>query len=90
MRKADAGNIQTVPIRAFFIVEMCDNCEEHKWFTKHDPAKYNSFFEKLDEAIGAKIPHIVVVKNMIPVSYVEYDFYRNLVPKFEDNPSYYR
>ena len=28
------------------MVECCTNCSKHKWNTRHDEAKYKSFFTK--------------------------------------------
>lgn len=30
-----------------FVVEMCRNCAEHGWNTRHDEAKYQDFFKRI-------------------------------------------
>ena len=49
-----------------FVVESCQNCKEHHWNTRHDEAKYIEFFQRVAQAIIAKIPQAMVVKNKIP------------------------
>ena len=62
-----------------FVVEMCQNCKEHQWNTRHDEAKYNEFFKRVSEAIIDRIPNAVIMKNMIPKYYLDFDIYNNLV-----------
>jgi len=34
-----------------FVVETCQNCQEHFWNTRHNEAKYQDFFNKVFNAI---------------------------------------
>lgn len=68
-----------------FVVEMCQNCKEHQWNTRHDEAKYNEFFKRVSESIIDRVPNAVIMKNMIPKYYLDFDIYNNLVQN--DDPS---
>ena len=46
-------------------IEVCQNCQTHKWCTRHDDKKYNGLFEEVKTAIqGAIGGEIQVVKNL--------------------------
>ena len=50
-----------------FIFEVCENCSINcKWNTRHDEAKYKSFFEKFKAMIQAELPNAVCVMNHVP------------------------
>jgi len=49
-----------------FVVESCQNCKEHHWNTRHDEAKYIEFLQRVAQAIIARIPQAMVIKNKIP------------------------
>ena len=29
-----------------FVIEVCSNCKEHYWNTRHDQEKYNEYFNR--------------------------------------------
>ena len=62
-----------------FVIEMCRNCQEHGWNTRHDEAKYQEFFKRLSQCIIERVPQAIIMKNMIPKSYIDYDIYNNLI-----------
>lgn len=63
-----------------FVVELCQNCKEHGWNTRHDEAKYLEFFKKVAASIIERIPNAMIMKNQIPKQYLPFDLYNNLVP----------
>lgn len=62
-----------------FVVEMHQNASDRQWHTRIDEEKYNEFFKRISECIIDRIPNAVVMKNMIPKWYLDYDIYNNLV-----------
>ena len=32
--------------KVYVVVECCQNCSQHDWNTRHNEAKYKSFYEK--------------------------------------------
>ncbi len=84
-----------------FVIECCENCRNHQWNTRHDPAKYEEFYTKskynppndrfptVVGAISSRIPEANVLKNNIPKEWVDYDIYCQLLPDEDpDNHTY--
>ena len=46
-----------------FVVESCQNCSTHQYYTRHDETKYQTFFKKISTAIIDRIPNAMVMKN---------------------------
>ena len=62
-----------------FVVEMHRNSKNSDWHTRHDEANYHMWFVKLSQAILERLPQAIIMKNMIPKSYIDYDIYNNLI-----------
>ena len=45
------------------MIEVCQNCKNHQWCTRHDESRYNSCFEMVKSAILAQ-NDVVVEKNL--------------------------
>ena len=67
-----------------FVIEMCRNCSEHCWNTRHDEAKYQEFFKRVSQSILERVPNAIIMKNMIPKHYLDYDIYNNLISNDDD------
>jgi len=63
-----------------FVIEVCQNCKDHHWNTRHDQAKYQEYFNRVSSAIVELIPNAITMRNQIPKSYLHYDLYCNLIP----------
>ena len=78
-----------------FVIECCENCRSHQWNTRHDPGKYDEFFNNskfsaslkvvctVASAITSKVPDATVLKNSIPKAWVDFEIYCQLLP--DDN-----
>lgn len=44
-------------------IEVCRNCKEHQWCTRHDEARYNRTYEEVVAAILSENPNTYVRKN---------------------------
>ena len=73
-----------------FIIEVCQNCAQHQWNTRHNEEKYNNYFKMMATAIVEKIPNAVVMRNQIPKDFMNYDCYINLVPNEDPNIPYFQ
>ena len=82
-----------------FVIETCENCKSHQWNTRHDETKYIGFFDNckspphsnnyiVSSAIAERIPGAICMRNKIPVEYVDYELYCNLVPGNADAAFY--
>ena len=76
-------------VENIFVIETCQNCNEHRWNTRHDELRYLQTFKLLANMIVSKIPNAMVMKNQIPKSYLDFDIYNNLVPNNEPEQPYY-
>ncbi|CAG9313168.1 unnamed protein product [Blepharisma stoltei] len=45
------------------VIEHCKNCKAHDWCTKHEEAKYTSFYEKTRAEIESQCPEVIVHEN---------------------------
>ena len=57
------------------VVECCENCRQHNWNTRHDPNKYEEFFQNMSSAIQAKFPQAQVIKNTVPKAWADMEAY---------------
>lgn len=73
-----------------FVVECCQNCNEHRWNTRHNEEKYQEFFKRIAAEIINRIPNAMVMKNQIPKNYISFDLYNNLVPNDDDQTPYFQ
>ena len=73
-----------------FVVEVCQNCAEHGWNTRHDENKYNEYFKRVAASIIERIPNAIIMKNQIPKSYLHYDLYNQLIPNDDEAMPYYQ
>ena len=67
-----------------FVVELCQDCANHGWNTRHDEAKYQEYFSRVAQAIIERMPNAMVMKNQIPKSYVDFELYNNLIPNNDE------
>ena len=58
-----------------FVFEVCANCSQHAWNTRHDEAKYQKFFADVSAAIRSVIPSANCVMNRVPKPWYESDIY---------------
>lgn len=65
--------------KKYVVVEVCQNCSTHKWNTRHNESKYQSFYAKVQTAIATLTPDVEVLCNKVPKSYAGFDLYYNLV-----------
>ncbi len=76
--------------QTIFVVETCQNCNEHGWNTRHDENKYADFFKRMAAAIIARLPDAVVMKNQIPKHYLDFEIYNNLIPNEDPSTPFYQ
>ena len=62
------------------VFEVCIHCSAHSWNTRHDEAKYLSFFEKTAACIQEFAPNTRCVMNKVPKPWYEKELYCQLVP----------
>ena len=72
-----------------FVFEVCANCGTHQWNTRHDEAKYVSYFNMVAGAIKAVVPQANCVMNKVPKPWYEKEIYCQLIPNEDDNNPYY-
>ena len=36
-----------------FVIEVCQNCKDHHWNTRHDQAKYQEYFNRGKQVTGS-------------------------------------
>lgn len=46
-----------------FVIESCQNCNQHKWNTRHDEKKYVQQFNLLSQAIIKRVPNALIMRN---------------------------
>ncbi|EAR97007.1 selT/selW/selH selenoprotein domain protein (macronuclear) [Tetrahymena thermophila SB210] len=44
-------------------IEICQNCKDHQWCTRHDESKYKLMFEEISSAILAENPNVIITQN---------------------------
>ncbi len=44
-------------------IEVCQNCHEHAWCTRHDEKKYNKTFDDIEKIISQEYRNIRLIKN---------------------------
>ena len=72
-----------------FVIEHYQKGPDDDWHTRIDESKYIQFFKKVSEAIIDRVPNAIVMKNMIPKYYLDYDLYNNLVQNEDpSDPNY--
>ena len=68
-----------------FVFEVCADCKNHKWNTRHNEAKYQQFFADTSRAIREKIPSAKCLMNKVPKVWYEKDIYCQLIPNEDEN-----
>jgi len=71
------------------VIEVCIPTK-NQWHTRHDPAKYDDYFNKVSASIVELIPNAITMRNQIPKSYLHYDLYCNLIPNEDPNLPYFQ
>ena len=72
-----------------FVFEVCSNCKNHGWNTRHDETKYLKYFTDCAKAIKAVIPDANVMMNKVPKPWFEKEIYCQLIPNEDKNmPNY--
>ena len=72
-----------------FVFEVCKDCKGHQWNTRHDEAKYASYFADMSAKISELIPGSVCIMNQVPKPWFEKDVYCQLIPNEDErNPNY--
>ena len=49
-----------------FVFEVCENCHQHQWNTRHKSEKYKAYFEEISAAIKEEIPNAECCHNYLP------------------------
>lgn len=55
--------------------EVCANCSQHQWNTRHDEAKYAQFFADCAAAIKELVPNANCLFNKVPKPWFEKEIY---------------
>ena len=63
-----------------FVFEVCGNCKNHGWNTRHDETKYLKFFSDVAKTIKAEIPDTSCMMNKVPKPWYEKEIYCQLIP----------
>lgn len=63
-----------------FVFEVCANCKNHGWNTRHDETKYLKFFSDVAKTIKAEIPDTTCMMNKVPKAWYEKEIYCQLIP----------
>ena len=60
-----------------FVFEVCCHCGSHQWNTRHDEAKYLSYFNSVvaEISVKAEVPKVVCVMNKVPKPWCEKEVY---------------
>ena len=72
-----------------FVFEVCSSCATHQWNTRHDEAKYLSYFTNVSALVKELIPGATCVMNRVPKAWYEKEIYCQLIPNEDDNNPYY-
>lgn len=71
--------------RLTFVFEVCRNCDDHQWHTKHDEEKYQSYFEKVSALIKEELPDSECMLNRMPITWpgrgLVHDGYKKIYPR---------
>ena len=69
--------------------EVCGNCKNHGWNTRHDETKYLKFFSDVAKSIKAEIPDTTCIMNKVPKGWYEKEIYCQLIPNDDANLPHY-
>ena len=72
-----------------FVFEVCAQCGTHQWNTRHDEAKYASYFTNVSAMVKEILPNATCVMNKVPKPWYEKEIYCQLIPNEDDNNPYY-
>lgn len=57
-------------------IEVCKDCEQHLWNTRHKKEKYEQYFSSMVEALTAELGPIDVMRNEIPSAWASLEIYK--------------
>ena len=72
-----------------FVFEVCGNCAQHQWNTRHNEAKYAQTYADCAKAVKEVVPNALCVMNRVPKIWYEKEVYCQLIPNEDDNNPYY-
>mmetsp|Transcript_4670 Transcript_4670/g.7938 ORF Transcript_4670/g.7938 Transcript_4670/m.7938 type:complete len:122 (+) Transcript_4670:37-402(+) len=72
-----------------FVIEHCENCNNHAWNTRHDINQYKNYAVNIAKSIKESVPQAEIVFNMVPKQFAMSDVYCQLVHNSDEQNPYF-